>query len=364
MHKDFAEWYRQVSLAAESDKLSKRWSGVMEWVSKNQDNDAILETVRIFQGLPEKSSREKFLDTFQKLDPAFHRRNEMEHKVLAGAALVEYMRLAEIKDADLVTVRSAIIAGIALESSSLLVSEPQLGEVREAVRAELHTLSQRLRLRWALEASKVAGQAENASKALEKVTAAETWELFKAAAPTVFQALIKATRQSGKSIAAAEHNLRCADEENNILWWLEGACSRDLDTPWGNLKEAAPLIAAWELADLTDVVLGPQDAAAFLDRVVVTSMPERSEKPLEVYVNALPSEWAKGKAATVSEKGLDLAPLALALWRRGLSDPSSWQQYFESTSGLQATKSFTPDRIARQGYIEAVLLRTLAERED
>jgi hypothetical protein len=52
MHKNFAEWYRLVSIEPKGDVLKSRWAGVETW-SVSLSDDAVLETVRMFQGLPE-----------------------------------------------------------------------------------------------------------------------------------------------------------------------------------------------------------------------------------------------------------------------------------------------------------------------
>jgi len=86
MHKNFGEWYRQVSIPCTDESLQKRWAGVENWVTTIQgDVAALFETVRIFRGLPEKTSREAFLEAFRKPDATFAQRdNALEQQVLAG----------------------------------------------------------------------------------------------------------------------------------------------------------------------------------------------------------------------------------------------------------------------------------------
>jgi len=127
-------------------------------------------------------------------------------------------------------------------------------------------------------------------------------------------------------------------------------------------KDAIPLIAASELADLTVVAMSPQDAAAILDRVVTKA--KCKETSIQAYVNAVPDDWLKAHTSQMVDRALDLAPLSLALFQRARSNSSSWQEYFEGTSGLKPSEVLTPERIACQAYIEAVLLRTLADTED
>jgi hypothetical protein len=357
MHKNFGEWYRLVSIEPDGEKLQKRWDGVEEWTTALREDDrAILETVRIFQGLSEKTSREAFLEAFRNHDAAFPQRNELELRVLAGASLVEcaYQSDAEADDA-----RAAIIAGTALETSNLLVADLQLREVAGEVLAGLQKTVRSQRERPAFDASAINDTAQAASGAMKKVAAAADLNQITAPIQTLFQSLVTIIR----ALADASQSLRCADEEINILWWLEGDSSRDINVPWSALhKHAVPLIAGKELADLTNVTLGPQDVAALLHRIV--SSVKCKETTIEAYVNAVPNEWVKAHAATTAGHGLDLAPISLALSHRAQSDSSNWKQFFDASSGISASTSLTPERVARQAYMEAVLLRTLADAKD
>lgn len=364
MHKNFGEWYRLVSIEPDGEKLPKRWAGVEEWVSAIRGNDdAILETVRIFQGLPSRTSRDAFLEAFRKHDPAFPQRNELELRVLAGASLVECMRRRDDEEHEFDGVRAAIIAATALEASRLRVSEPQLGEVMGEVLEGLRQIALSQRKRAAFDAGTIEAKAVAAAQGMKQVAAAGDWNQLKAHVAPVFQALLDAVRGSQSSLAAAEHNLRCADEETNILWWLESGSSRSLNKPWSTLnKDAVPLIAGSELADLTDVALGPQDAAALLERIVTKA--KGKEPSIQSCVNAVPDDWAKARTSRTSEGALDLAPLSLALSQRGKSDSTSWQHFFEATSGMKASTLLAPERVARQAYVEAVLLRALEDAEN
>ena len=127
MHKNFGEWYRLVTLDPDGTKLAKRWAGVTAWVTILRKNDAdILDTVRIFRGITSKTSKDAFLATFQKQDPAFPQRNDLELQVLAGASLVACAQsVGENGDG----LRSAMVAGAAVEASNLLANEPRLNEI-------------------------------------------------------------------------------------------------------------------------------------------------------------------------------------------------------------------------------------------
>jgi hypothetical protein len=171
--------------------------------------------------------------------------------------------------------------------------------------------------------------------------------------------LLDSVRAADRELASAAHNIRCADEETDILWWVEGGYSRDTNKPWAAFKEGAAIIAGTELADLTDVTLGPRNAAALLDRVLSES--KGGDSPLAAYVNALPEEWARERAAKANESALDLTPLTLAVMHRAKSDTASWPPYFDASSGMKSSTQVTTAQMAHQAYVEAILLRTLAD---
>lgn len=357
MHPNFAEWYRIVSLEPDGTKLLKRWAGVKAWAAAlHAQDDHVLETVRIFQGLPSKVPREPFLAAFRNQDAAFPQRNDLELQVLAGAALVECVQSNHQDD-----VRTAVLAGCAVEASALRLSEPRLAEVSAAVLDGLRAIAVERRRRVEFDAAAISVKTEAAVEGLKEVTAATTWEAFKASIGPVVQSLLASVQAADAQIAGAAHNLRCADEETSILWWLEGKCSRDLNKPWASLKEAVALLAGSELADLTDVALGLRDASALLERVLGEAKGKGKEAPLCAYVDALPDEWARLRVENAEERAFDLMPLTFAVSLRGKSDAASWQQFFDSASGLKASLALTPTRVARQAYVEAMLQRTLSD---
>lgn len=363
MHKNFGEWYRQVSIEPTDILLKQRWLGVKVWMSAiRRNDDALLETVRIFQGLPEKTSREGFLAAFRSHDAAFaQRNNELEQRVLAGAALVQCVLAGKEVDGT----RAAVIAGVAVEASLLCVSKDTLRELTGELFSGLREIAMHRRKRSGFSTVLLESKSEEAlQKMLEDVASAANHAELRAHVGPVLQMILNALRRSEGALKGAAHDLRCADEETNILWWIAGGSSRDLNKPWSVLKDAVSLVAGSELADITDVALGPQDAAALLERVFPEAKGESKEQPLHVYVNAVPEDWAKKRAAKMAEGALDLTPLSLAISQRSKSNPSSWQPFFEANSGLKASIRLAPERAARLAYVEAVLFGILAKTEN
>lgn len=351
MHKNFAEWYRLVRIEPNGDVLKNRWGGVEEWSeSLPEQDDAVLETVRIFQGLPEVTSREPFLAVFRKHDPAFQQRdNEFEQRLLAGATLVHTVTTHDS--------RTAVLSGSALAASRLRVEKGPLEEIIGEVVAGLHEVARKLRRRKGLNSHTLSSS--DVTQALE-TAATDITGLRRG----IGAALTACLSQVQRALDDTSHDLRCADEETNILWWLEGGYSRDLNRPWSVLRDEAPIIAGWELADLTDVALGPRDVAAFLKRVLSSIEGLSEDQSLHAYVNAVSDDWAKTRTCSLPDHPLDLAPLSRALSQRAKGGRSSWQQFFAKTGGIDPMTPLAAEKVATQAYLEAVLLRTLAITKD
>jgi hypothetical protein len=366
MHKNFGEWYRLVTIEPLDDQLKKRWAGVLTWAATISTQDHLLiETIRIFRGLPVKASREEFLAAFRGHDNAFlQRNNDLELRVLAGAALVQCV-LPEIPRTeseiglgeDIKAVRPAILVGTALEASAFLATDTVLDEITSEVRAGLHKIAKQYRSRRNFNISLIAGKAKEELKS--NITAVNASTEHGNMKQPVYAALMSMNKVLGRvenALEGAAHSLRCADEETNILWWLTGGRSRDLNEAWAELKDAAPILAGFELADLTDIALGPQNASAILGRIA-----GMDAKPLQTFLEAVPEAWSKEHTRLLNDRYFDLTPISLALSLRSSSNATSWQSYFEAATKLKPSVMVTPERAAYSAYVESMLFRILAK---
>lgn len=355
MHPNFGEWYRLVDLEPDGEKLKKRWAGVSAWASTLGDScEDVLETVRIFRGLPLKASLDAFRTAFRKQDSAFPQRNDLELRVLAGASLVACVQPGAGK---------GIVAGAALEATSLCATEDRLDEISREVRMQLETNAVKQRQRRPLDSVSARAKADAAVEAMKQIPSIGNWDILKNVITPIFQDLVDAIREVDGRLSEAAHNLRRADEESNVLWWIEGGCSRDTNEPWAALKHGAAIIAGAELADLTDIGLGPRSAAAILARVLSDLDGKGEELPLATYVNALSDEWVRDRTAKLDDRALDLTPFTRAIVHRGKSNSASWQSFFDASSVIKTSARLTPDRVGRQAYVEAILLRALAHAD-
>jgi hypothetical protein len=155
------------------------------------------------------------------------------------------------------------------------------------------------------------------------------------------------------------------DEETNMLWWLMGETSRDLDKSWNELEVGAVCsIGAAELADLTKVLPGPIAARAFLDRAVRF---DRKKVPASIsiaeVVSDTPKEWREKRHNTpVANELTGLLPIHQAMTLSlQANDDGAWRSVFANSTNIPTTAKGSPDSVAYQIYLEHLTARSFAE---
>jgi hypothetical protein len=354
MHKDFGEWYRLVAIEPDDAMLQKRWCAATE-----DEVSQMLDIVRLFLGQspsqPEVAQR--FIDMLRKHDAAFPQRNPLELQVLAGAAAANCITTDKDDSTRGMTVALAVAAG------SFAAARPamKLAEIADLTRNQLLDMSWRRRRRASGSLEDLAAD-QSIAKALETFSKAPfgDWNQVRAAVTAVFQDLWTTIEGLQNAMVDMDQDLTRADEECNMLWWLEGGCSRDFRAPWASTqREGVPVIAAKELGDLTVVLPGPHVAQALLHGVL--SRVGLDTVSIADAVNKVPLDWLKPCLdSRRMSRASDLTPVWLALKHRAAAnDDRAWQAFFEKTVGVDPAKQIKADDLAGQVYLEALFLKAL-----
>jgi hypothetical protein len=364
MHNDFPEWYRSVTIDPNSELLANRWKGIETWCSEISENpDLVYDTIRLFlgSGSPTSEFKSRFTRCFKEVDSTFPQRNDHEIRVLAGASIANCFSDQDF-DAQGVTFALALKSATFVTKTS---SHPFAIEILKLAESYLNQKSDSLRDHEALNRDDIDpnGRLKELIDVFQTDEAPDPAKL-KAMLLPILHELQSDSQNLRSAYSSLLRDQLCTDEECNILWWLEGQCSRDLRLPWISVESnSVPLIAAKELAELIEILPGPIYAQAFLHRVNTLA----GTKKVNFFnaVNALTPEWINScLKKTTTDYNYDITPIWSALQHRAKTpNDESWQDYFSSVSGIDPSRLFDASDLASQMYVESLLLKSL-EREE
>ena len=366
MHKHFADWYREVDLDVVSETLQARWEGV-ETIVKNLDNVSSLELVRLLFGRTPIDNG--FVDglrvKFAEHDGTFPMRsNDREMAVLAGASLAHCLS-SEGQLGD--------VAALAILTQAFLPYDdvPPQRDIVTVAEQYLNRRSLSLRSHKRLSPNKPK------TLAVEKTVA----EIYKqceddtdVSSSTLGKALIPPLIQTSKAVARIDkalnvmqeetsHALNVLSEECNILWWVLGGYSQELEATVASLDlGTAAVVAGKELADLIHVTPGPVSAVALLDKMLHSGRKEIPDSlSVGKAINEIPRAWRKRVAEDSDlNQTQTVCPLHLAiktsLTTEGVQE---WGPAYKMATGIELDHRATPLDISLQFYRECLLIRLL-----
>lgn len=359
MHSQFADWYRLASVDFNDIDLKARWAGVAAAVNDFSSED-LLNAARVFYGIPAKATDflDRFRDSFKKADDKFLMLgNEAEVRVLCGAALVALFDMSpEWSNA----------AALAAACPSFRGARPSaVGDIERLARETLASRSASLRN---LNKLPQLGQdfITSAGKQVTELLATIKPNTALNAAHDQFDKVLR-DMVAGFTIVdewtrAEQHQQALRTEESNVLWWLIGGYSRDLEVAFAKIKvPALVMIAGKELADLTSIIPGAYSARAFLDKVIRENF-TKNTVTLADSVNACPPEWRKSVATQVEIQDVeDLCPTLFAVHKADeAAGKKAWMKVFEGVTAIKLAQQMNPVDLAEQAFQECLLARAIA----
>ena len=172
----------------------------------------------------------------------------------------------------------------------------------------------------------------------------------------------KAINQLGRNHSELNSALALQRKENDILWWLVGGYSNDLERPFDGMSGAvAATIAGKELADHVIHLPGPLSVGNILHRVIKRTKPNDVAVSLESLLPELPMHWRQELVAESSDRVLRYCPLIAAIGHCvAMEDNSSWLTPFSKQFPHSTKLEIVPAVLAYQMYRERMLLLNLS----
>lgn len=353
IHPEFARWYGAVSLGDDREKIKRRWVGVSTLVSAltRADVESMIRVVFRIKPQAPLESLDRIRKPFKDADELFEMTgNDRELEVLCGAALAVFFE----KGGDAAATAALAVTTAALggaRQSDLPMDLAALAERTIATVAEAHRKRPDLKRYASAEAPKL-----DFDKAVAKITEVASIDGVKAALPLAAQsaaaAIGKVVRATAAAIEAASTFIAIQDEELQMLWWMFGERSGDLDCAFSAIpSEAQPLIFAKELADATQFLPGPISAKSLLSRAGVK---DRKKVTIPAAINGCSSAWLT--SLTTDGASIVSQPIHFAIQRKlETGDDTSWVAGWAAAAGIEAGRSVSTLTLSTLFYRERLL---------
>lgn len=352
MHKDFPRWHSNVSVGADIERKNARWTAVHA-LAKSADRHMVEALVRLAfnttRQAPSDPCLAKIHEAFQNADDTFDPRNAgRELKVYAGACLqLLFEDEFDVGAAAALSVTTAAFVGARIPDLPLdlvALAEAAISKIADANRAR-PTLA-------------ICGEAPkfDIDTAIEKVQTEFNGDSVAQALTTTAQsfkaALTGLMTSQAKAMAAVDRFIHVQDEELQMLSWLTGGWSFDLDRAFsGIVSESQPLLFAKELADSTTLLPGPRSIKALLVRA---GLKERKKLTIAQAINAMEENWLSDLANENSSSVT--TPLHFAIRRQmETSGGDAWIQNWAAVVGCDGDRPISSVTLAVQFYRERLL---------
>lgn len=390
MHPSFADWYRPLLTQPDEKFLKSRWD-LVEATATNLSIPLALELLRLSFGLPNQDD-EAIAGMKKQLKPDgmnYARATaHLELALVGDCVLLQSFEQAKSK----LTWSHVVLACALLCQQSVrpTLQRPIQSELLQRARVMIDQFSVRMRKteRAGLSSISVQKWPEIADPPLvtddvqqQRVQGSyiDTTVSFKIPKTSQLNQLAASVVDAKKSIIAIttkidqtsnavnsifnaiNASISAPQEENNIHWYLLGETSRDLHRRFSSFEvPELTLVAAKELADLTETAPGLYAALAFLDRILGHGrLPAAISEPISIghAISASQPLWKeKGIQVLGFEATQDFTPILYSLSFATTGD-MDWRTLTPQLCRVDLNTKMSPLLISYQFYQEILLSR-------
>lgn len=350
---DFPHWYASLGLSDDQAHRQLRWNAVAAIAARASAAtiEALLRLAFNTKQRPHEEAVTVFREAIREADPtAPPTGNDRELEILAASALVAIMSAGGVTGA-----RAAMgittTAGHARRRPSLPMDLPALAN------AQLTIIARDMRQRTPIAispGSEVTFSLDDAAAKTKEANFEAASQAFTLAATAIQKSLQMFANRQMKLARTLNQTLRLQDEELNMLWWLTGGFSFDLQKPFHDVAPLSrPLVFAKELADLTAFVPGPGTTTALFSRAGLTD----SMCTIASAVNTTPTPLLQ-QLVNMQQPSPISTPIHYAILRQVETGPGdAWLAGWSAASELDPQTETSSLTMGTLFYHERLLLR-------
>lgn len=158
-------------------------------------------------------------------------------------------------------------------------------------------------------------------------------------------------------------------EDSQILWWMTGEWSRDLNKPFKQLRhQEAAIVAGKELADLIEVLPGPNAAKTVLHKLLSVLLVEnQKDGTLSTIINMLSKDWKQHVLECYpGDQTKEITPILTAISNSlAVEGASEWKPAFKKLTDFEPESIKMPLlELSYQMYLECLLVKSIRNDRD
>jgi hypothetical protein len=350
LQNEFNSWYSTLELTDNEKIRAARWDQIQA-ILKSPSWQLLEALTRLAFGT--KLTTAQATSVRDRFSKDSHAPGDAELSLLAASALSILLKkrgAAAAKTATFVIAATCAGQRSPQQPMNLIgIAEDALAETAEASRR-----------RPVLELEKPSSATVDASAAIAALQSGELAQLqnaLAALASAVSKTMATFISRQRQFEAVVQEHVRIQDEELDVLWWLQGKHSTELNVPFESVPTVqAPLVFAKELADLTTVLPGPTSVSALLSRAGVAqdAQVKISEVVQALPINLLDRLIHEDRADKLSSTS---TPILEAVRRRQeVNGQDDWVRAWSTVCGLNPDTQVSSLKLAEAAYRELILV--------
>lgn len=348
MHRDFPNWYKAIGLGDEQERRDSGWAAVSTMADSvdGKDIETLIRLAFDSKQIPTAAGVQRIRETFNSIDTSIEMQgNTREIQVLAGATLATLIG----RGGDTGSLGALAISTASMDGARSPNLPMDLGVLAEAA---LDQISENGRRRPNLSGllSKMPPKVD-LQKAAEDANEERSFESL--AAEAINKAMTALARHQSDIARAVGPFLRMQDEELQMLWWLIGEHSEDLDCNFGSIAgDIQPLVFAKELAGHTEILPGPASIKGLLSRA---GLKQRGKFQVSKSIDAADTEWLHSFIPEEEVSPVTM-PIHFGLKRRlETGSGEAWIASWAAAIGIEVTHKISKLELGTLFYRERLL---------
>lgn len=354
-----AVWMKELSFEDASVTLQLR-ENAAKVMADNLTTEQIEDLVRLAFGMKPRADcalMTQLVKACQDSDPSFPQFDNDRQLTLIGGMVLD--RCMSDISADGIGVLCALAVTTASVAEKRELKLPVNLPALALAALGKATLAGRSRPDLSKAANGIASAPAPASPKVEAVDPTSIQAAFAELTASVKTYTTKITRQFSAALSATDRYLKLQDDEMQMLWWLIGERSWQLDCSLSEVSDGIrPLLIAEELAGITRILPGPLSIQSLFARAGVVAT-EETPLPQQIAAVTADSNQLRKIVPETSFSSL-LYPLHFGIERQmenGQGD--QWVTAWKNKTGLSDAIVLRPIDFATQAYRERMLFNAM-----